>query len=105
MTAGEAVSLVMKADLLAKRPETYWLDMGEPVAIGPLVARLQDLELAAGHPRVPVRVVGLGPGESATKNGDPGLRMCPRRIAASGWPASGPTTPRRCEVVGTCADW
>lgn len=84
MTAGEAVSLVMKADLLAKRPETYWLDMGEPVAIGPLVDRLQDIEVAAGHARVPVRVVGLGPGEKRYEElTTQGLRMCPtahRRI-------------------------
>ena len=84
MTAGEAVSLVMKADLLAKRPETYWLDMGEPVAIGPLVERLMAIEAAAGHPAVPVRIVGLGPGEKRYEElTTQGLRMCPtahRRI-------------------------
>lgn len=84
MTAGEAVSLVMKADLIARRPETYWLDMGEPVAIGPLTERLLALEEAAGHPRVPVRVVGLGPGEKRNEElTTQGLRMCPtahRRI-------------------------
>lgn len=84
MTAGEAVSLVMKADLLAKRPETYWLDMGQPVAIGPLVERLQAIETAAGHPPVPMRVVGLGPGEKRYEElTTQGLRMCPtahRRI-------------------------
>jgi FlaA1/EpsC-like NDP-sugar epimerase len=84
MTAGEAVSLVMKADLLAKRPETYWLDMGEPVAIGPLVDRLMAIEAAAGHPAVPVRTVGLGPGEKRYEElTTQGLRMCPtahRRI-------------------------
>lgn len=84
MTAGEAVSLVMKADLLAKRPETYWLDMGEPVAIGPLVDRLMAIEMAAGHSRVPVRLTGLGPGEKRYEElTTQGLRMCPtahRRI-------------------------
>ena len=39
MTAGEAVSLVIKADLLSQRPETYWLDMGDPVRIGDLAVR------------------------------------------------------------------
>jgi FlaA1/EpsC-like NDP-sugar epimerase len=78
MTAGEAVSLVMKADLLARRPETYWLDMGEPVAIGPLVERLLAMEEAAGYPRVPMRIVGLGPGEKRYEElTTQGLRMCP----------------------------
>lgn len=84
MTAGEAVSLVMKADLLARRPETYWLDMGQPVAIGPLTERLLALEEAAGYARVPVRIVGLGPGEKRNEElTTQGLRMCPtahRRI-------------------------
>lgn len=78
MTAGEAVSLVMKADLLARRAETYWLDMGRPVAIGPLTERLLGMEEAAGYPRVPVRVVGLGPGEKRNEElTTQGLRMCP----------------------------
>ncbi len=78
MTAGEAVSLVMKADLLARRPETYWLDMGEPIEIGPLTERLLAMEAAAGHARVPVRVVGLGPGEKRCEElTTQGLRMCP----------------------------
>ncbi len=84
MTAGEAVSLVMKADLLARRPETYWLDMGEPVAIGDLVERLLAIEAEAGYPRVPIDVVGLGPGEKRCEElTTQGLRMCPtshRRI-------------------------
>jgi FlaA1/EpsC-like NDP-sugar epimerase len=63
MTAGEAVSLVMKADLLASRPEIYWLDMGAPVSIGDLTARLLTLEARAGYPPVPVEIIGLRPGE------------------------------------------
>lgn len=84
MTAGEAVALVMKADLLARRPETYWLDMGEPVAIGHLAERLLALEAEAGFAPVPVEVVGLGPGEKRFEElTTQGLRMCPtahRRI-------------------------
>lgn len=77
MTADEAVSLVMKADILASRPETYWLDMGEPVAIGDLVDRLMALEAEAGFPAVPVRVVGLKPGEKLREElTTQGLRMC-----------------------------
>jgi len=63
MTAGEAVSLVMKADLLARRPEIYWLDMGAPVAIGEVAARLLALEARAGYAPVPVEIIGLRPGE------------------------------------------
>jgi len=84
MTAGEAVALVMKADLLARRPETYWLDMGEPVAIGGLAERLLAIEAEAGFARVPIEVVGLGPGEKRCEElTTQGLRMCPtahRRI-------------------------
>lgn len=63
MTAGEAVSLVMKADVLARRPEIYWLDMGAPVAIGEIAARMLALEARAGYPPVPVEVIGLRAGE------------------------------------------
>lgn len=84
MTAGEAVSLVMKADLLARRPETYWLDMGEPVEIGGLTERLLAIEAEAGFARVPIEIVGLGPGEKRCEElTTQGLRMCPtahRRI-------------------------
>ncbi len=84
MTAGEAVSLMMKADVLARRPETYWLDMGEPVGIGDLTERLLAIEAAAGFARVPIEIVGLGPGEKRCEElTTQGLRMCPtahRRI-------------------------
>lgn len=78
MTGDEAVALVMKADVLARRPETYWLDMGAPVPIGAVTERLQALETAAGFPPVEVRVVGLGPGEKRFEElTTQGLRMCP----------------------------
>jgi FlaA1/EpsC-like NDP-sugar epimerase len=77
MTADEAVSLVMKADLLARRPETYWLDMGEPVVIGDLVERLMRLEADAGFASVPIRVTGLKAGEKLREElTTQGLRMC-----------------------------
>ena len=77
MTAGEAVSLMMKADLLARRAETYWLDMGEPVAIGDLTARLLAIEERAGFARVAIEIVGLGPGEKRCEElTTQGLRMC-----------------------------
>ena len=77
MTAGEAVSLVIKADLLARRPETYWLDMGEPVRIGDLVDRMMTLEELAGHSAVPVKIIGLRAGEKLREElTTQGLRMC-----------------------------
>jgi O-antigen biosynthesis protein WbqV len=67
MTVGEAVSLVVRADLIGNAARIFWLDMGEPVRMGDLVDRLLDLEEAAGFPRVPVEVVGLRPGEKRTE--------------------------------------
>ncbi len=77
MTAGEAVSLVIKAERLATRAAIYWLDMGDPVAIGDLAARLLRLEAAAGYAPVPINVIGLRPGEKRREElTTQGLRMC-----------------------------
>jgi FlaA1/EpsC-like NDP-sugar epimerase len=77
MTAGEAVALVMKADLLAVRPETYWLDMGDPVRVGDLAARMMALETKAGFAPVPTTILGLRPGEKLREElTTQGLRMC-----------------------------
>jgi FlaA1/EpsC-like NDP-sugar epimerase len=63
MTCDEAVSLVMKTDVLGHAGEIYWLDMGEPVRIGDLANRLLDLEQRLGYMRVPIEIVGLRSGE------------------------------------------
>ncbi len=63
MTAGEAVSLVMKVDLAGNGGETYWLDMGDPIRIGDLVERMLALEVSNGFPAVPVNIIGLRAGE------------------------------------------
>ena len=63
MTAGEAVALVVRADRIATAAETFWLDMGDPVRVGDLAARVIELEQAAGHASPGVSIVGLGPGE------------------------------------------
>ena len=68
MSAREAVSLVLIADRIGTAGEIYWLDMGAPVRIGDLVNRLLTLADAAGLPRVPVRVVGLRPGEKVRED-------------------------------------
>jgi FlaA1/EpsC-like NDP-sugar epimerase len=101
MTAGEAVSLVLKADLLARRPETYWLDMGEPVRIGDLVDRMMTLEELAGHETVPVKIIGLRAGEKLREElTTQGLRMCRtshRRIWVATQMAADLTQIRRAE--------
>lgn len=77
MTAGEAVSLVIKADLLSRRPETYWLDMGDPVRVGDLARRMMQLEKKNGFERVPIKVIGLRAGEKLREElTTQGLRMC-----------------------------
>jgi FlaA1/EpsC-like NDP-sugar epimerase len=63
MTAAEAVSLVLKTDVVGRRPEIFWLDMGEPVPIGDLAARIADLVRREGGPAVSTVVIGLRPGE------------------------------------------
>lgn len=63
MTAGEAVALVVRADLLGHASEIFWLDMGEPVRLGDLADRLMALEREAGYVVPPVRIIGLRPGE------------------------------------------
>ena len=63
MTAGEAVALVLGADLLGRSAEIFWLDMGEPVRMGDLVERLMANEVRAGYAATPIDVIGLRPGE------------------------------------------
>ena len=77
MTASEAVSLVIKAARLSAGSETYWLDMGNPVAMGHLAERLMRLEAAAGFAPVPLETIGLRPGEKLHEELTcQGLRMC-----------------------------
>jgi FlaA1/EpsC-like NDP-sugar epimerase len=63
MTAGEAVSLVIKADLIGRRSDVFWLDMGQPLRIGDLAERLIRIVTPEGSPRVGIDVIGLRPGE------------------------------------------
>jgi FlaA1/EpsC-like NDP-sugar epimerase len=63
MTASEAVALVIKAELLGLRTDVFWLDMGDPVRIGDLVARLLDHVRQQGQPVVDIELIGLRPGE------------------------------------------
>ncbi len=63
MTASEAVSLVLKAELLGLRTDVFWLDMGDPVRIGDLAERVIAHAESLGCPRVAFDVIGLRPGE------------------------------------------
>jgi FlaA1/EpsC-like NDP-sugar epimerase len=63
MTPREAVSLILKADLLGRTGEIYWLDMGAPVRIVDLANRLLAWGESVGFARVPIRYTGLRPGE------------------------------------------
>jgi FlaA1/EpsC-like NDP-sugar epimerase len=63
MTAQEAVSLVLKADLIGRGGEVFWLEMGQPLRIGDLAERIIDHATPAGAPRVGIEVIGLRPGE------------------------------------------
>jgi FlaA1/EpsC-like NDP-sugar epimerase len=87
MTASEAVARVLRADLLGRAAEPYWLDMGEPVRIADLVSRRFELESRAGHSAVPIEVIGLRPGEKRRESlSDPHLvfeRTLDRRIRAA----------------------
>lgn len=92
MTVGEAASLVIKADLLSRRSETYWLDMGQPVTIGDLATRLMEMESNAGYAPVPLDVIGLRPGEKLREElTTQGLRMC-RTTRRRIWVARQPAT-------------
>jgi FlaA1/EpsC-like NDP-sugar epimerase len=63
MTASEAVSLVLKADLIGGCAEVLWLDMGDPLRIGDLADRFIACATPAGEPRVGIDVIGLRAGE------------------------------------------
>jgi FlaA1/EpsC-like NDP-sugar epimerase len=63
MSAREAVSLVMKADLIGRGGEIYWLDMGEPVRVIDIIERVRDMAPSLGLRPMPIEVVGLRPGE------------------------------------------
>lgn len=63
MTAEEAGSLIIKADLMGRGGDVFWLEMGEPLRIGELATRVIDWATPDGQPRVGIDVIGLRPGE------------------------------------------
>jgi FlaA1/EpsC-like NDP-sugar epimerase len=63
MSPQEAVSLVVKADLMGPEGQIYWFDMGEPVRILDLVERLMAMATPRGQEPPPIEFIGLRPGE------------------------------------------
>jgi FlaA1/EpsC-like NDP-sugar epimerase len=83
MTIEEASALVMKAAVGGAGGDTIWLDMGEQVRMGDLVARMQAAAAMRGWPQVPVEIIGLRPGEKlveqlATETADESSPIHPR---------------------------
>ena len=75
MTAEEAVSLVIKADLMGRGGDVFWLDMGQPLRIGDLAERVITWATPAGRSRVGVDIIGLRPGEKLRELTTQGLEM------------------------------
>jgi FlaA1/EpsC-like NDP-sugar epimerase len=63
MTAEEAVSLVIKADLMGRGGDVFWLEMGPPLRIGDLARRIIEWGTPAGRTPVDIEIIGLRAGE------------------------------------------
>jgi FlaA1/EpsC-like NDP-sugar epimerase len=63
MTASEAVSLVLTAGCARGSGNVFWVDMGEPMRIGDLAARVEQWTRAQGFRPAGMRIIGLRAGE------------------------------------------
>ncbi|HWF84309.1 MAG TPA: polysaccharide biosynthesis protein, partial [Vicinamibacterales bacterium] len=63
MTAEEAASLVLKAGLMGRGGEVFWLEMGAPLRIGDLATRVIAYATPPDTEPAGIDVIGLRPGE------------------------------------------
>ena len=63
MSVEEAVQLVLQASLLSKGRDIFMLEMGEPVSIIDLARRMIQLSGARIDDDIPIKIVGMRPGE------------------------------------------
>jgi FlaA1/EpsC-like NDP-sugar epimerase len=63
MTAEEAVSLVIKADLMGRGGDVFWLEMGPALRIGDLAQRIIEWGTPDGQKAVDIDIIGLRAGE------------------------------------------
>jgi FlaA1/EpsC-like NDP-sugar epimerase len=63
MTVSEAVTLVITADLIGRRPGIFRLDTGEPIRIGDLAGRVIAHAGSLGASAAGTEIIGLRPGE------------------------------------------
>lgn len=99
MTIPEAVSLVLQAGAMAEGGEIYVLDMGRPVKIIDLARNLIRLSGFEPYVDIPIKVVGLRPGEKLyeelTNTGEdtaptksPKITRVTSEAPPEGWPGS-----------------
>lgn len=82
MTITEAAQLVLQASALGRGGEVFLLDMGEPVRIHDLAVRMIELATRGTGRRVPIRIIGLRPGEKLREE----LLVDPARSRPTGHP-------------------
>jgi FlaA1/EpsC-like NDP-sugar epimerase len=91
MTLKEAALLVLEAGAIGKGGETFILDMGEQIKIVDLARDLITLSGLRPDEDVPIRIVGMGPGEKLTEALVYGAEeLVPTRIPKIGMARPGP---------------
>ena len=68
MSVEEAVQLVLQASLLSEGRDIFMLEMGEPVSIMNLARRMIQLSGGRVDVDIPIKVVGIRPGEKLTED-------------------------------------